>query len=207
MTIAKSPSPMGEGTSTLKLYTFKLSHFYGVQYVSYMDQGKSRMKSTGTSNKKLAEKSRLEIEENQQRRKNGLEPVLKIESILLCDFIDIYLEDRKRLEKAHRTITTDEYALKRLMTYTGDVALNTIDDNLIRKYRDHKLQQIKPTSLAIELRTLKAAFSWAVGKPGKKYLRRNPFKQKDLTPATKNRKIPLCFSPEEKKHFFCRDRQ
>jgi integrase len=135
------------------------------------------------------------------RIEQGLEPETKLEPMLLSEFIKVYLEERRRLGKAHRTITTDEYALKRLLDYAGDCALTTITDETVRRYRDHKLQQIKPASVAIEFRTLKAAFSWAVEKPGIKYLRKNPFKQKGLIPSSKDRKIPLCFSPEEKRRF------
>ncbi len=54
------------------------------------------------------------IDEDTIREKRGLEPREEIKPVLLSEFTELYLKDRRSLGKAHRTITTDEYALKRL---------------------------------------------------------------------------------------------
>lgn len=172
-----------------------------VYYVTYFLHGKPRMKSTGTADKKLAMEVLKKIQEDNVRISEGLEPVDKIEPVLLSEFIETYLQERKKMGKSHRTVTTDEYALKRLLDYTGDCTLTSITESAVRRYRDHKLQQLQPTSVAIEFRHLKGAFSWAVEKPGPKYLRNNPFKQKGLIPPSKKPTTPPCLSPEEKKQF------
>jgi len=170
-------------------------------YVNFMQQGRFRMKSTGTSDKRLAQEMMRRIEEKEIRIKKGLEPTEEIKPVLLSEFTALYLEDRRRLAKAHRTITTDEYALKRLKNYTGDCALISINEITVRRYRDHLLKQIKPTSVAIEFRHLKAAFSWAAEQVGTRYIYRNPFRQKGLIPSSPKSSKPLCLSPEEKQRF------
>ncbi len=69
------------------------------------------------------------------------------------------------------------------------------------KYRDHLLLRIKPTSAAIELRHMKASFSWAEEKAGIRYVYSNPFRQKGLMPSAPKSPIPKCLSPEEKQKF------
>ncbi|MBU0517807.1 tyrosine-type recombinase/integrase [bacterium] len=170
-------------------------------YVSYMDQGKSRMKSTGTKNLKLAEKVKQRIEEDILRVKKGLEPKEQIEPTLLSEFASVYLANRRKIGKAERTIQTDEYSLRRLLDYTGDCSLLSITQKVAQAYKEYKLERVNNTSASIEFRSIRAAFNWALEKPGTKYLYYNPFAQKHLIPSAKKSEYPLCLSPEEKSQF------
>ncbi len=170
-------------------------------YVSFMDQGKSRMKSTETKNLKLAEKVRLRIEEDIIRTKKGLEPLEQVEPITLSEFCEIYLAFRQKIGRAERTIQTDEYSLRRLLYFTGDCSLLSITQKVAQEYKEYKLERVNSTSASIELRAIRAAFNWAVEKAGIKYLYYNPFAQKHLIPSAKKNEYPLCMSPEEKLQF------
>jgi len=172
-----------------------------VYYVTGYVNGKHFMRSTKTADKKVAMEMLRKIEENIIRIEDGLEPVDKLKPILLSEFINIYLEDRRRLGKAKRTVSTDEYSLRRLLNFTGDCALTSITEKVAHQYRKFKDETIKPASASIELRALRTAFNWAGEKPGEKYLRVNPFAKKGMIPKVKAKNIPLCLSPGEKARF------
>ncbi|MCX6640615.1 MAG: site-specific integrase [bacterium] len=159
------------------------------------------MRSTGTSDKTLAHEVMKKIKEDAVRRSRGLEPIETVESILLSEFIAVYLTERKKDGKMPRTIETDSYALGRLLNRIGDCSLISITKESARKYKGYKLENVKPVSASIELRSIRAAFNWALEKPGTKYLYSNPFKQKGLIPTVPGRTIPPIFSPEEKARF------
>jgi len=172
-----------------------------IWYILYMLHGISRMKSTGTANKRLATEIMRKLEEEIVRIERGMEPEAEVKKVLLSEFIDLYLEDREKIGRAHRTITTDEYALKRFEDYTGNCSLLAITKKVVLKYRDHLLQKVKPSSAAIELRHLKAAFAWAEEKTGEHYVYSNPFRQRGLIPSVTRSGKPLCLSPQEKQRF------
>lgn len=159
------------------------------------------MRSTKTPDKKVALEVLKKIEQDNIRAEEGLEPVEKLEPILLSEFIDVYLAERKKDGKAKRTIETDEYALHRLMDFTGDCSLTAINDDSAFRYRRYKDQTVKPASASIELRAIRAAFNWAMQKPGRKFIRQNPFAKKGIIPTVENGKNPLCLSPMEKEQF------
>lgn len=184
------------------LYKRHLKNGSYVYYINYMLHGRFRMKSTGTRDKKLAEEIKKKLEEDLIRVKQGLTPLESIESILLSDFTKLYLNDRRKLGKAPRTIGTDARALKGLMGFAGACNLASITEAVALRYRDHKLETVKPATVSIEFRSLRAAFNWAVEKPGQKYLRHNPFKQKGMIPSVKGRRIPMCLKPDERQRFF-----
>ena len=183
---------------------FKRRHRDGtwVWYVLYQLNGKSRMKTTGTSDKRLALEVLRKIEVDLLRARKGLGPSEEVAPILLSEFIEVYLEERKKVGKAPRTLSTDAYALGRLLDYTGDCALKSVTPAVVLRYRDFKLESVKPASASVELRSLRAAFSWAVEKPGVKYLYSNPFSQKGLIPKAEGRTVPLILTPDEKARFF-----
>ena len=80
-------------------------------------------------------------------------------------------------------------------------SLLTISCDSVRRYKDHLMKAIKPASVSIELRTLRTAFNWAADKSGIKYVRENPFSQKNLIPSAEKPKDPLCLLPDEKERF------
>ncbi|RJP80240.1 MAG: site-specific integrase [Candidatus Zixiibacteriota bacterium] len=174
----------------------------GTYHLSWLQDGKTRMKSTKTGDRKLALELLRKLEEDLIREEQGIKQPEKLVPIRLDEFIRVYLEDRRKQMKAARTVSTDEYALHRLLEGLGNCRLVEITDTAVRRYRDQKLKALRPASLAIELRHLRAAFSWAADKPAPKYLHQNPFKQKGIMPTHEHKTVPQCLSPEEKARFF-----
>jgi len=172
-----------------------------VWHVAYYYGGKHHTKSTETGDKSLALEVMKKLDEDLIRTKRGLQPSGGVETITLQKFIDLYLAERLKMGKAERTIETDAYALNRLLDILGDCTLTSITVEAVRRYRDYKMETVKPASASIELRAIRAAFNWAVEKPGAKYLYGNPFKQKGLIPTPQGKTLPPIFSPEEKARF------
>lgn len=172
-----------------------------VWHIAYYYGGKHHTKSTETADKGLALEVMKKLDEDLIRTKRGLQPFGGVETITLSKFIDLYLVERRKVGKAERTIETDAYALGRLLDILGDCDLTSITIEAARRYRDYKLETIKPASASIELRAIRAAFNWAVEKPGAKYLYANPFKQKGLIPTPQGRKAPPDFQPGREARF------
>lgn len=68
-------------------------------------------------------------------------------------------------------------------------------------FLNYKLETVKPASARIELRSISAAFNWAMEKPGTKYLQFDPFRQKGMIPFIEEHKILLFLTPNEKAQF------
>ncbi|MBU0519597.1 site-specific integrase, partial [bacterium] len=141
------------------------------------------------------------LEEEQARIALGLEPVEKIEPIMLSQFIQVYQEDRRRIGKSQETIGIDEFALTLLQKYLSDCKISTINDATALRYRNYLLESVKPATASIRLRAIRTAFGWACEKPGVKYLKSNPFKQKGLIPSDNTQRAPLCLTQDEKIRF------
>ncbi|MCX6639698.1 MAG: site-specific integrase [bacterium] len=172
-----------------------------VWHIAYYLEGRHYTRTTGTSDKRLANEILMKVETENIRIAEGLKPADKIKSILLANFIQVYLEYRQKEDKAARTLSTDRYSLLRFLDWAGDCALTTLSEEVARQYRASKLEKVKAASASIELRSLRTAFGWAAHKPGEKYLRFNPFSQKGMIPSVDGKKIPPILSPDEKVRF------
>ena len=170
-------------------------------HISVFQDGRTKMFSTGSSKRELALEIKKRLEENLIRAKMGLDPAERLRPVLLSEFIDIYLADRRNIGKSPKTLEMDQFGLNRLLAFLGDCALASITPEAARRYRDYKMETVKPASASIELRAIRAAFNWAAEKPGVKYLYANPFRQKGLIPTPQGRTLPPIFSPEEKTRF------
>ena len=149
-----------------------------VWYVTYFQHGKPKMKSTGTGDKKLATEVLNQVEGELVRASHGLEPTATLTPVLLSEFIGIYLEDRKRQKFAPKTVDMDRAALRALLAFTGDCSITTITKSTAKSFKEYRLECVKPASVSIELRSIRAAFNWGIEKPSAKYLHQNSFIQK-----------------------------
>lgn len=141
------------------------------------------------------------IEDNITRQELDLEPLVKVEPILLSEFIGVYQEDRSRIGKSKETFGVDVLALGDLMKFTGDYRLDSINSVLALQYRNHLLENVKTATASIRLRAIRTAFNWAVNKPGEKFLKVNPFSQKGIVPSVHKNKKLLCLTQVEKRKF------
>lgn len=170
-------------------------------YLMYYQDGRRRLKSTKTNDKRLAFEALRKFEEEQARRELGLEPIEQIKPLLLSEFIEAYEIERRRIGKSSETVDIDLFALRDLMRFTGDYKLETVNSTIALQYRNHLLENVAPATASIRLRAIRTAFNWAVEKPGQKYLRVNLFQQKGLIPSVKEKRKYLALTPDEKRDF------
>ncbi|TKJ40651.1 hypothetical protein CEE37_06725 [candidate division LCP-89 bacterium B3_LCP] len=170
-------------------------------YITWLDDGQRKMKSTKTGDKKLATAALRKFEDEQTRIALGLEPIEEIKPIMLSEFILVYEEDRRRIGKSEETVGIDIFALNGLMQFLGNCKLDTINQKTAVKYRNYLMERVKPATTSIRLRSIRTAFGWACEKPGVRYLRSNPLRQKGMIPADNQQKAPLCLTPGEKVRF------
>ena len=161
----------------------------GYWYIRF-ERGKE--KSLRTKDKRLAEKLFKQIQ--QEALKGRLILLEKQEKISLSQFMKEYLE-WSEAHKAQSTYERDKRTFKHFLAFVGDRPLRSISPRLIERYRTSLLQNgRKPTSVNIEYRHLKAAFSKAKDWG---YIKENPFTR--LKPLKEPQSPPRSLSQEEVK--------
>jgi integrase len=103
-------------------------------------------------------------------------------SLTLEKFAIQYLEDSKA-RKAYNSFRTDRDALKAFQKSTGEILLDGITVDHIERFRIESLGRVKPSSVNVALRHLKAAFNWAVRRG---FISANPAAQTKLNRVPKN---------------------
>ncbi|OVE78510.1 hypothetical protein BVY01_05225 [bacterium I07] len=160
-------------------------------YVTYVFHGKRCRKSTKTSDRKLAELFLKDLEVRIARDNLGFSEMNRKE-VRLSAFIKDYL-NHSEAEKADKTFEIDTRALKGFRDLHGDLHLSKVNLKHGEDFRIKRMQKVKPVSVNMEIRQLKAAFEKAVKWS---YIERNPFK--DLKQCkVKNSNIPKFLSKGE----------
>lgn len=132
----------------------------GTYYLDYTDaQGKRHRESTGTGEKKLAERisSKRDVEILEQK-KMGIKPT---KTILLSEFIKEYLK-MSEVNKVPHAVEMDIIALRNFKEILGDVYLNEIRERHIEDYKIKRLKQIAPATVHREMNTVKNMFKIAL---------------------------------------------
>jgi len=143
--------------ATLREYIRKGSVIF---FVDFRLDGKRCRISTRTSDRKQAELILKRIEVDIANGTFGYETHRQRE-MNLSGFIDNYLQYSKA-NKAFNTYLLDRHSLRSFRTFVGDVRLDRITTEDIESYKVKRSSEVKPTSLNIEIRHLKAAFETAV---------------------------------------------
>src|SRR5258708_37802793 len=154
----------------------------GVYYLSYEVDGKRRWKSTGVRHKRQAVKAMFNFKEP------AAQPTQRIS---LSEFVDEFLSSATANYSAG-TIGIYKQALTKFLSLIGDQSLSTITSKHVDLYKTERLKTLSPTSLNIDLRTLRAAFYTAVRW---KLIVESPFKQIPLMRIPERQ--PIYFSKEE----------
>lgn len=173
-----------------------------VWYVVWWQDGRAMMKSTRSSDKRLALELLKRWEEDRIRIAQGLMPVEKTQPITLTEFTFLYLAEREQSRRAKNTIQADRLALRHFCDFAGDRLLTTITPRTVREFRSSVASTLKSASVNLLLRHLKAAFAWALDGSPQKFLSVNPFKQRDLFLKDDEERPPRCLNPSEKDAFF-----
>jgi integrase len=160
-------------------------------YVDFVYRSRRYRKSTETSDRKLAELFLKDIEVKIARDNLGFNELNRKE-VPLSKFIEEYLEYSKA-EKAEKTLEIDSRALNQFKKVHGDVQLSRVTSKHAEDFKIKRLQNLKPVSVNMELRQLKAAFEKAV-RWG--HIHSNPFKGVDQC-RVKNSNLPKFLTKEE----------
>jgi integrase len=144
----------------------------GIWYVDFSYHGKRYRKSTGTSDGKVAELYQKDIEVKIARDNLGFGELNRKE-VCLSEFIEEYLNYSKA-EKSRSTYLLDKRALAEFMDFVGDIHLSKVTHKQGEDFKLFRLEKVKPVSVNIFVRQIKAAFETAVRW---EYLKENPLKK------------------------------
>jgi integrase len=144
----------------------------GIWYVDFFYHGKRYRKSTKTSDGKLAELFQKDIEVKIARDNLGFAELNRKE-VSLSEFIEEYLKYSKA-EKSKGTYLLDKRALEEFRDFIGNIHLSKVTHKQGEDYKLFRIEKVKPVSVNIFLRQIKAAFETAVRW---EYLKENPLKK------------------------------
>ena len=162
-----------------------------VWYVYWYSQGITKARSTGTSNKQVAEKIRRKIEDQLALNKFSIE---QIDNSKLLSSFSIEALKYSATNKSIRTYELDKLALDSFNQFSGKPPIREISPKLIEEYKIHLLESRKPTTVNIYLRHLSSIFSLALKY---QYIQSNPFKLINLLPTPD--KLPVFLTKTEAK--------
>lgn len=155
-------------------------------FVDFRYHGQRFRKSCLTQDKKTAQRIRDEIAIKIAKGTFRIED-MKTDDISLKDFTTLYIETYSKVQKDHGTVDIDKRALRRLTAYLGEntmlrhVTTAKVDKlRIVLKTTGLKIPDTKcrgplgPTTINIDFRQLRAAFTWAMD-PERGYVDYNPF--------------------------------
>ena len=133
-----------------------------VWYLSYRAGGRRVRKSVGKS-KKLAILAQKEVEVQLAKRKLGWE---EIKDPTFCDFQEEYLQYLKTNTRA-TTYVRYRKALQHFTNFltshgTASPKLSQISFQLIEEYKQKRSEAVKPLTVNVELKVLKALYNFAI---------------------------------------------
>jgi integrase/recombinase XerD len=160
-------------------------------YIFFEDENGDRIRrSTGISYPKGASKKKRE-QAHKQAEEKGIALVLdhfknhrqrqqeKEKAPLLSTYLEEYYLPDLRSNNAKSTYDRYKLAFDHLLRICGDLPLDDYDRQLISKYKLYRLNkdQVEKTTIDLELRSIKACFSWAEKHD---FLVKNPYQGQDI---------------------------
>ena len=132
-----------------------------VFYVVFSDRGKRVWRSLGTRNEEEAQRKYEQIK--MDRQKEG--------PVTLMRFADRFLQ-AAALSLSQKTVLMYKASFRNLARICGDKILARVSPSDPEEFKSTRAKEVAPTSVNIELRTLKSAFNEALRL---KLIRENPF--------------------------------
>ncbi|MDR8392254.1 tyrosine-type recombinase/integrase [Aliifodinibius sp. S!AR15-10] len=172
------------------VYPFKRNNKYRL-YVRFEDeQGNRRHLSTGVTYPLDASKrERKQAQKRAEKKATQLvveyfkdyrvQQEQKNRAMLLSDYLEDYYYPHVRSSCAKTTLTTYKKGLRYFLRIIGDHPIDSYDRQMINEYKLHRFdkEDVRKTTINIELRSIKAAFSWAYKND---YLDKHPYKGQDF---------------------------
>lgn len=151
----------------------KITNKHGATYyIDFYFEGRRHVISTKSSSAKIAKKIKADIEAKIAFGTFKLDIYQKKE-IRLSEFVAKYKE-KVGSTKSSSTIARERIVLDRFIQIVGNPGLKSVDAEMLAGWRAKRLENVKPVTFNIELRTMKAIFgvaeSW-------EYIEKNPFKK------------------------------
>ena len=162
-----------------------------VYLIDFYLNGKRLVRSTKTDHLPTAKLILKDIEAKIAKKQFNVDDIKPKKKVYLKTFIPEYL-DYSQKHKAPKTQRMDRLALRNFLSFCGDRTLDSIYSKLIDGFINHRLETVKKSSVNIELRHLKSAFSKAQNWG---YIERNPFKGVKLLKVPENK--PKFFNQEQ----------
>ena len=150
---------------------FKRSN--GIYYISFEEEGKRKWRSTGQKYKPAALRELLEF----KKLRSTYKPKVTLQAFIK-DFLS-YAE----VSSSPKSVRLYRYTLRNFLSVIGDKLLTSITPKDVDQFRTHRLKEVSPVSVNVDLRMLRAAFYTALRW---KLFEENPFK-----------KVPLLRIPEK----------
>ncbi len=143
-----------------------------IWFVDFRYQDKRYRISTKTSDRKLAELFLKDIEVKIAKDAFGFDDFSK-RNTKLAEFFEKFLKFSEAT-KAKNSFLIDEQATKFFLNFVGNISLKAVTPKIIEEFKLNRLSQVKPASVNMWLRHLKAIFQTAVKWA---FLEKNPFKE------------------------------
>jgi integrase len=151
--------------------------------VDFVYKGKRYVKSTGTSDPRIAKQILHDIQGKIARGKFDLD-VYERKHLKLSEFFEEYFSFAKSFKRAS-TIYNERSIAKAFVSFVGDCELGVLENpRLLDKWKAETLSNLSPATFNIRRRFLQAAFTVAVRW---KYLEANPFKGLAKAPYSEKR--------------------
>ena len=176
-----------------KLWKRKKKNGDFVYMVDFYFHGKRIQKSTRTKDKKTAEMILKDIDARIAKGAFSIETVKPKKKVFLKQFKAEFLEYSKN-RKAEKTYIRDELVFRTFLEAVGERALSSITTKVIEDYLIKRSKRLKASSVNIDLRHLKAAFTKAVDWG---YVEKNPVK--GIKPLVVPERAPNFFTEVELK--------
>lgn len=132
-----------------------------IYWIDFRYQGRRFQRSTKTDDPHLAKLILKDIEAKISRGTFSVEEIETVKKIFLNEFIEEFL-DYSKSRKAFSTWVRDKIVFKGFYAFTGNRSLDSIDKRLIDQFLQERVGRLRKTTVNIDLRHLKAAFSKAV---------------------------------------------
>lgn len=160
-----------------------------ILYVDIHHDGRRKKVRLPTTDMREARKIATEMEQTLRNEGWGIQRNVPRS---LKQFVEEYLVVSEGT-KAQKTFQTDRVSLRSFCRQVGEIDLAAITFSDVESFKLERMHQIKPTSVNVALRHLKAAFSYAVRKG---YIKENPASKVTLCRAS-GKNLPRFLTDEE----------
>jgi len=133
-----------------KFYLFKRNN--GIYYYGYLEDGRKRWKSIKCRRKDEALKVLTDVKSLLHQK-----PPVQTVTQFIGEFLPY-----GRVNLQPKTVDGYEAALRQLASLSGDIPLAAVTRRHIDAFKGKRLEKVKPATLNIELRSLRAAFNVAL---------------------------------------------